>query len=440
MEAGRRVYAALLASAVVLSLIAGVFLGYSFSPSTRNSRVEALRREVEDLKVEASKLKDAVQALSSAIQNVSARLDEANRSLSSKIGLVAEKLGGLEDRLTSLQRSISLLGANLTRIYMEVRDSVVLVRCVEAYETPFGTAYRSKQGSGFIYGYKGRNLVVTNFHVVSGSVDVTVRLSDGSSYPAQLLGSDPYADLAVLSVELSTGKLKPLELASSSLLKIGEPVVVVGNPFGLTASFRVGVVSQVGRAIPGEMTGGFPLADMVQITVPINPGDSGAPLLNLEGKVVGVTTAIVAGSQGVGFAVPSDTILRELPYLVENGSYDMHPWLGALGVDMSYAIAKAMGVNVTYGWLIVEVVEDSPAYKAGLRGGTREVQIEGETLLIGGDIIVAVDGFRIVDGDSLASYLERYTTPGQTVTFTVVREGKPIEVEVQLGRRPAFKP
>ena len=257
-----------------------------------------------------------------------------------------------------------------------------------------------------------------------------------NGYAATVLGSDPYADLAVLSTNAPQSEYKPLEIVSSSTLKVGDPVIAVGNPFGLAGSMTIGIVSHLGRTIRTETTGGFAIANVIQITAPINPGNSGGPLLNFRGQVVGITTAIVAGSQGVGFAIPSNTILREIKSLVETGSYTQHSQIGLAGIDMTYEIATAMKVNVTYGWLVTQVVSGGPADKAGLRGGKRQVKIAGEWVIIGGDIIIAVNGTRIVNGDDLAAYVEEHTLPGQTINLTIVRNNLTMVLPVELGTRP----
>jgi len=248
---------------------------------------------------------------------------------------------------------------------------------------------------------------------------------------------DPYADLAVLSTEAPQSEYVPLEIVNSSTLEVGDPVIAVGNPYGLEGSMTTGIVSALGRTITEEMSGSYPIANVIQTSTPINPGNSGGPLLNYLGQVVGITTAIVSDSQGLGFAIPSSTILREIWSLITNGSYNQHPWLGASGTDMTYEIAKAMGVNVTYGWLIVQVTADGPAAEAGLHGGTNQVSIEGEYVTVGGDIIIALDGTRITNMDDLSTFLEEYTLPNQTVNVTIVRSGQTMTLSVKLGTRPS---
>lgn len=362
-----------------------------------------------------------------------------------------ERIKDLEDELSTLKQQTSnlqttqtivnntyILGGNisLSDLYEKVKDSVVIVRGVIVQYDIFGRPYYSQvQGSGFVYNFSGQIVVITNHHVVQSVINLTITFINGDGYAATVLGSDPYADLAVLSVNAPSYEFKPLEIVSSSTLKVGDIVVAVGNPYGLAGSMSIGIVSALGRTITEEQTGGYPIANVIQTTCPLNPGNSGGPLLNLEGKVVGVTTAIVSNSQGVGFAIPSNTILREISSLVTIGYYNKHPWLGAAGVDMTYEIAKAMGVNVTYGWLITQVVSGGPAATAGLRGGTKQVLIAGQYVPVGGDIIIAINGTRITNGDALSTYLEENTLPGQIIEVTVIRSDQKLTVTVTLGSR-----
>jgi S1-C subfamily serine protease len=280
-------------------------------------------------------------------------------------------------------------------------------------------------------------VIITNYHVVQDTINITVTFINGNGYAATALGSDPYADLAVLSIDAPQSEYSPLEIVSSSTLEVGDPVIAVGNPYGLAGSMTTGIASALGRTITEDMTGGYPIADVIQTSAPINPGNSGGPLLNYQGQVIGITTAIVTDSQGLGFAIPSSTILREIGSLVTKGSYDQHPWLGATGTDMTYEVTKAMSASVTYGWLIVQVTTGGPADKAGLQGGTKQVLVAGEYVTIGGDIITAINGARITNGDDLSTYLEEYTLPGQTINVTISRGNQTMTVAVELGTRPA---
>jgi S1-C subfamily serine protease len=305
------------------------------------------------------------------------------------------------------------------------------------YDVFHRSYYTQVQGSGFVYNFTGEMVIITNYHVVQDTINITVTFINGNGYAATALGSDPYADLAVLSIDAPQSEYSPLEIVSSSTLEVGDPVIAVGNPYGLAGSMTTGIASALGRTITEDMTGGYPIADVIQTSAPINPGNSGGPLLNYQGQVIGITTAIVTDSQGLGFAIPSSTILREIGSLVTKGSYDQHPWLGATGTDMTYEITKAMSASVTYGWLIVQVTTGGPADKAGLQGGTKQVLVAGEYVTIGGDIITAINGARITNGDDLSTYLEEYTLPGQTINVTISRGNQTMTVAVELGTRPA---
>ena len=373
-----------------------------------------------------------VGLLAGGIVSYSATMQEIRR--------LQDQLSSFENQFSSLRNQIAELGKenviyvvqdnfSLSDLYEKVKDAVVVIRGVVVGGVV--------QGSGFLYNFEGQPVIITNFHVVNGAGEITVTFRDGNTYPATVLGTDPYADLAVLSTSAPNTEIKTLEIVSSSTLKVGDTVVAVGNPYGLTGSMTVGIVSQLGRTLQESTIGNYSIANIIQTSAPINPGNSGGPLLNYRGQVVGITTAIVADSQGLGFAVPSNTILREIESLVKTGIYTRHPWLGAMGHDMSYEIAKAMKTDVTYGWLIASVVPGGPADKAGLRGGTQQIMTSsGALVTIGGDILIAIDGFRIITIDDLLSYMEEHTTPGQVVNFTVVRNNSRINVAVELGTRP----
>lgn len=350
------------------------------------------------------------------------------RNLKNEVASLRTQVAALAEALKSKNQT-GVGNISLSELYESVKDSVVLIH---GY-----TAGSEVSGSGFIYNLSG--LVVTNYHVVEGveSGSLTVTFSGGNSYLADILGEDPYVDLAVLAVEAPVEELKPLPIVSSSLLKPGDLVIAVGNPYGLTGTMTTGIVSQLGRTISEPATGGYPIAGIIQISTPINPGNSGGPLLNSKGQVVGITTAIITESQGIGFAIPSDAILNEIDWLADGMEYK-HPWIGVLGMDMTYEIADRMNTETTYGWLIVEVMDNSPAQRAGLEGATHEVVIFGQTIPVGGDIILAINGTGIRNGDDVSSYLEGLTSPGRTIDLTVERSGEAgnMTVSLVLGERP----
>ncbi len=312
----------------------------------------------------------------------------------------------------------------LVEIYENASASVVLIHGNLADNSS------EIQGSGFVYNYSGRMVVLTNYHVVQNTASLSVTFSDGNGYAATILGTDPYADLAVVSVDAPMAELKPLPIVSSSGLRVGDEVIAIGNPYGLVGSLTTGVVSALGRSEQADFSSSFSIANLVQTSTPINPGNSGGPLLNALGEVVGITNSIVSDSQGLGFAVPSNTILREISSLVATGFYSGHSYLGIHVVDMSYDLAKQQDVNVTYGvWIPTDPGQTIIDPNGPSNGKLSE-----------GDVIVAFNGTRIVNNDNLASYLEEKTLPHDLVRVTVVRNSSTTTVDVTLGTRPAATP
>ncbi len=348
--------------------------------------------------------------------------------LQSQIGLYQGYNSGANTQTYLLNDNISL-----AQLYQAVKPSVVVIRDIVLGYTIFGQqAYSSQQGSGFVTVVNNQKVVVTNNHVVEGAINVTVTFADGDSYEATVLGSDPKADLAVLSVANIPSSAVGLTLVNSASLNVGDPVIAVGSPYGLQGTLTTGIISALGRTIVESGNSGrttISIADTIQTSTPINSGNSGGPLLNYAGEVVGITTAGISNSEGLGFAIPSSTIMREISILIENGSYDNHPSIGTEGVDMNYQIAQAMGVGVTYGYLVERVSTNN-----GLQGGNQYKAILGENIIVGGDIIIAINHVRIANTDDLLSYLERYTLPSQTVTFTVIREGSQQDISVTIGK------
>lgn len=363
---------------------------------------------------------------------------DASRRIIAVLLLVIVILGSLALYYSPLLQGSRAKSVDPVEIYAKSNQGVVTVRGVTTDLTlngPTATVV-SILGTGFVIGYNNSYYIVTNFHVVDGLLNSTVTFSDGDAYKAKVVGSDPYSDLAIVSVNATLVEFHPLHLGSSSALKVGESVAAIGNPFGLSGTITVGIVSQVGRTLQTGTSGGFAIADTIQFSAPINPGNSGGPLIDPDGVVVGMTTAVVSDSQGLGFAIPSDTISRELSFLVKDGKYDRHPYLGVQIVDMDYQLSQAMGTNVTWGVLIENTVPGGPSSKSGLRGGTKIVTIEQQRYLIGGDIIVSLDGNRIVNYDALAAYLERHAVPRQTVQVGIIRSGNQMVIPVEVGTRP----
>jgi len=334
-------------------------------------------------------------------------------------------------------------GFDSAEIYANSSRSVVTIEGVrlEAVDTGTGiaTTWVGIYASGFVIQYSGSYYVVTNFHVVDSLVNTTLTFWNGDAYRGRIVGLDVYSDLGIVAPQAPPQELYPLELSPSSSLRVGQPVVAIGNPYGYQGSITTGIVSQTGRTISydtGSGSTGYPIADAIQFSAPINPGNSGGPLLTADGKVVGITTAGITGAEGLGFAIPSDTIIRELPSLVATGKYNKHSYLGIQGMDMFYQLAQAVGANVTYGVLVQKTVVGSPAAQAGFRNGTTSIDIDGQSYVIGGDLIISIDGNRIVNYDSLSTYLERNTVPGQKIAVGIIRGGTYMVIEVTLGTRP----
>jgi S1-C subfamily serine protease len=290
-------------------------------------------------------------------------------------------------------------------------------------------------GSGIVYDKTGH--IITNNHVVQNAQKIHVVFHDGKSYNASVVGTDPYADLAVVKVEANASTLHPLPLGNSADLRIGDQVAAIGNPFGLSGSLTQGIVSQLGRLLNPPNTS-FSIPNVIQTDAPINPGNSGGPLLNMQGEVVGINTAIQSATgefSGVGFAIPSNTMKKIIPVLIDAGHYK-HPWLGISGISIDADLSNTLQLPVTVGFMIENVVPNSPASTAGLHGYKETKTIDGTKYEIGGDIITAVDGNPIKQIDDILNYLQDKKTVGDTITLEIIRDGKKMNVNLTLQGRP----
>ncbi|WNZ29495.1 MAG: trypsin-like peptidase domain-containing protein [Candidatus Bathyarchaeota archaeon] len=396
-----RKWTSLIVAVLVISLVVGAFSGYLTCFFATSGEIDELQNQVTNL------------------QGQLAQVQSSQRSNNQNLIVT------------------TVSNASVSQLYAQVADSVVVIRGMISYNDFFGRVYYSQvQGSGFVYTFAGQNVIITNSHVIEGATGITVTFVNGNAYSATVLGSDPYAELAVLSTDAPEEEFVPLEITSSSNLQVGDPVIVVGTPYGLAGSMSTGYVSALGRTLTAETTGRYVIANVIQTTAALNPGNSGGPVLNYNGEVIGIATAIFANSEGLGFAIPSNTILREIEALVNEGYYNDHPWLGASGVDMNYEIAQEMEVDVTYGWLIANVSNGGPSDQAGLHGGTQQVIVADENVVVGGDIIIAINGIRITGIDDMSSYLSEYTLPGDVVELTVIRNNETISIDLELGTRP----
>ncbi len=336
--------------------------------------------------------------------------------------------------------SIAALDATLTDLYRQVAPGVVAIRVY--------TDNGGGQGSGFVYDKDGH--IVTNYHVVQGADKIEVDFLSGYKAWAHVVGTDKDSDIAVIKVEdTPADELHPIPLADSDKVQVGQIAIAMGNPFGLKGTMTVGVVSALGRTLPSEhesqQGGYFTTGDTIQTDAPINPGNSGGPLLDLQGRVIGVnrairTTNFVLGeptNTGIGFAVPSNIVKRVVPVLIKEGHYD-YPYLGISSLDdLSLEDIERLGLPKTGGAYIIAVVPGSPADKAGLKGAEAfGEENNADALPRGGDLIVAVDGHPVREFNDLLHYLFTYTSPGDTVTLTVLRDGKQMDIDLTLGKRP----
>ena len=291
-------------------------------------------------------------------------------------------------------------------------------------------------GSGFVFDKSGN--IITNAHVIENAQKIVVTFLDGRSYNAKLVGADPFTDLAVINVNAENSFLHPLLIGDSSNLKVGERIAAIGNPFGLSGSMTAGIVSQLGRLLPSGDSG-FSIPDVIQTDAAINPGNSGGPLLNMRGEVIGINTAIQSATGefvGIGFAVPSKTVVKIVPDLIQNGNHP-HPWMGIAGRDIDPDLAKVLNLKDSKGFLIVTVVKDSPADKAGLHGSSDTIEVDGVNYAIGGDVILSVDGKDVRKIDDILIHLQRAKTVGDEMVLEILRDGRTTDVTITLQERPS---
>lgn len=322
-------------------------------------------------------------------------------------------------------------------VYERVAPAVVNVTTQVLRSSFFwGTVPEEGSGSGFLWDREGH--IVTNYHVIQGAQKVEVSFGGDVTLPATVIGADPLNDLAVIKVESAPAGVEPVEVGSSGNLKVGQTAIAIGNPFGqFERTLTVGVISALNRTIETDNT---VLRGVIQTDAAINRGNSGGPLLDSSGRLIGVNSAIYSPtgtSAGVGLAIPVDKVRRVVPVLLREGRYP-HPWLGieGLGYELSPALARGLDLLVERGLLVARLYQDSPADQAGLRSARREVIVGNRRYLVGGDVVAAVDGKPTAKWEDLNSYLEEHTEVGQTITLTIVRDGKEMTVKATLVDTP----
>ena len=321
---------------------------------------------------------------------------------------------------------------NLVELFEKSETGVVKISVQRGPDGPRDTP---GMGSGFVYDNLGH--IITNAHVVEGASKATVTFLYGTQYDADIVGKDKFTDIAVIKVSEKPRLLHPLQLGDSSQLHVGEPVAAIGNPFGLSGSMTSGIVSQIGRLLPTQDSG-FSIPDVIQTDAAINPGNSGGPLLNMKGEVIGINTAIQSMSgefSGIGFAVPSNTALKIVPSLIEDGEYK-HPWIGISGRDIDPELARVLDLKDAKGFLVITVVDGSPADKAGLKGMTETQVIDGKEYPANGDIILSVDDKEVRKISDILVHLQREKSVGDTMHLGVIRDGEFMHISLELVERP----
>src|SRR5215472_11017787 len=333
---------------------------------------------------------------------------------------------------------------SLNNIFKQVENSVVQITS----KTPT-TSNSSNQsssnttGSGFVYDKQGH--IVTNGHVVGDAKIVDVTFPDGNRYTANVIASDIYSDIAVLQISQNASRpqpqlssLKPLVLGNSSNLEVADTVIAIGNPFGLSDAMTTGIVSGIGRSIPVSV-GGFSIPNAIQTDARVNPGDSGGPLLNTRGEVIGMNTATVSGTDklsGIGFAIPSNAITKIVPILIAKAYYP-HPYLGLVFASLTSDLAQGNGIPLNLKGVYVDrITQNGPADKAGIHGSTTDQYLKKHL----GDVITAVDGHNITKSDDLINYIGQHKIAGNSITLTVYRNGHAIDVKATLTPRPSLIP
>jgi S1-C subfamily serine protease len=381
----------------------------------------------------------------SSLRNYAALIATAVIGGAVAVGGVA-LLGGLEGDttvVTETAESASTPSAgsgspmSVNEIYERAAPGVVQITSLGSTNPdPFLGSRTQALGSGFVFDKAGH--IVTNFHVVQGADEIRVSFSNQDTVQAELVGSDPSTDLAVLRVEANASALRPLPLGNSDKVRVGDPVVAIGNPFGLDRTATAGIVSALQRLITAPNQ--FTIDHVIQTDAPINRGNSGGPLLNVRGEVIGVNTqietgGISTGNVGIGFSVPSNTVKNVIAQILSTGRVE-HPHLGIQGHPVTPELAEKYRLPVESGVLVEQVTDGSGADKAGLRKGDTEVVFSGETFILGGDIIVAADSKKVSSVEELRDAIAAHK-PGEKIKLEIYRDATKTSVTVTLGRRPA---
>ena len=367
-----------------------------------------------------------------------AGVKQSIESVAGKAGGVAdvvEKVEAIEKKVEAIEKKVEAIAEmieadvefSLAEVFAMAEESVVQVNVLRGDDGGIG--------SGFVYSNEGH--IITNQHVVQDSSKVTVTFLDGESYIGDVIGIDRDLDIAVVKVNaLNSTRLHPLTIGDSSKLTVGEKITAIGNPFGLSGSMTSGIVSQIGRLLPQDT--GYSIPNVIQTDAAINPGNSGGPLFNMRGQVVGINTAIQSTTgefTGVGFAVPSNTVKKVVPVLIRDGEFK-HPWMGISGTDVGPELAEMRDLKSSKGFVVISVIEGSPAEKAGMKGVTQTREKDGREFPVDGDIIIAIDGKTVRKISDILIHLQREKTIGDEMILTVLRTGVSFDLTMILEERP----
>ncbi|MFK7802145.1 MAG: S1C family serine protease [Anaerolineae bacterium] len=419
--------------AALLFLLVGIFIGALFTPQM-GQLLNPLQQFATAEPIQTTEIQVLNQSSttitpdSSAAESVAEPVVTGTESEITESGDIEADVAG--NPITPVLNSPLAAGdlqETLIDIYKDVNPSVVHIFALQQ-NIPLGT------GTGFVIDNEGH--ILTNNHVIATADELELKFPNGIRAKATVVGTDEDADVAIIKVDQLPEGIQPLALGDSSNLQVGEFVVAIGNPFGQASSMSLGIVSAVGRGLPSDrqLPGGgrYQLPDAIQVDAPINPGNSGGPLLNLQGEVVGINARIFSetgANSGVGFSIPIDIVERMIPSLIAEGKFT-YPFVGvSVQSDFGLDAAEAFGLDQTTGAYVTSVVPESPAERAGFVAAS----VESPT---GGDLIIAINGAPVNTFEDMISYLYLETSPGDTITITVLRQGDPTDLELTLDPRP----
>ena len=352
---------------------------------------------------------------------------------------IANLLAGNNNEAKNKFDNLQLLKAKesqLNRIYSTSLPSIVHIKVRQTVPGFFQNQERTGEGSGFIWDIEGH--IVTNYHVVASASIVDVEFADGAQYPAAVIGLDPNSDLAILKVNSNGKILTPLNLGDSTNVKVGNHTIVIGSPFGQEFSMSSGIVSAIKRTVPSQ-NAMFSIPNVIQTDAAINPGNSGGPLMDIDGNVIGINSQIISrsgGNQGIGFAIPINSVKKIIPTLIRGEKFE-YPYIGITGMDLNANLKNALEIDLNVnGVMVVDVVKGSPADLGGLLGYTGTVSDNNNSYPSGGDILTAINAIPIKSMGDLLTLLFSDYSPGDSITFTILRDSNSLELDVTLIPRP----